>query len=311
VKYKSDGRHWVFDSGCTQHMTKNGRMFTSIDNEGLECDKITISDNSKGNMKGLGKIAISNDLSILNVLLVEYLSYNLLSVAQLCDFGLICKFSPKDVVITSIKSDELIFKGFCYGNLYLIDFNSNDASLSTCLFTKSSKGWLWHRILAHVGINQLKKLMKHDLIIVLNNDIIFEKNKLCSVCQAGKQVENTHLTKSVMSTLMSFELLHMNLFVPTTYRSIGGNSYGLVVDDYSRYTWVLVTNQMCSLYSRVLLRELKMNLISKSRRLEVIMTLSSRPLELKIIVMKREPNMNFQTIILRNKIELLKGTIGL
>jgi hypothetical protein len=110
---------------------------------------------------------------------------------------------------------------------------------------------------------------------------------------------------------MSFELLHMNLFVPTTYRSIGGNSYGLVVDDYSRYTWVLVTNQMCSLYSRVLLRELKMNLISKSRRLEVIMTLSSRPLELKIIVMKREPNMNFQTSILRNKIELLKGTIGL
>jgi hypothetical protein len=184
----------------------------------------------------LGKIAISNDLPISNVLLVEFLSYNLLSITQLCDLGLVCKFSPKDVVITSIKSDELIFKGFCYGNLYLIDFNSNDASLSTCLFTKSSKGWLWHRILAHVGINQLKKLMKHDLIIVLNNDIIFEKNKLCSACQAGKQVENTHLTKSVMSTLMSFELLHINLFVPTTYRSIGGNSYGLVVDDYSRYT---------------------------------------------------------------------------
>jgi transposase InsO family protein len=31
----------------------------------------------------------------------------------------------------------------------------------------------------------------------------------------------------------------MDLFSPTTYRSIGGNTYCLViVDDYSRYTWV-------------------------------------------------------------------------
>jgi hypothetical protein len=86
-------------------------------------------------------------------------------------------------------------------------------------------------------MNQLKKLMKHDLVIGLNNDIIFEKNKLRSACQAGKQDGNTHPTKSVMSTSRPLELLHMDLFGPTTYRSIGGNCYGLVVmDDYSRYT---------------------------------------------------------------------------
>jgi hypothetical protein len=202
-------------------------------------------------VKGLGKIAISNDLSILNVLLVESLSYNLLSVAQLCNLGLICKFSPKDIVITSIKSDDLIFKLFRYDNLYLVYFSSNDASLSTCLFTKSSKGWLWHRRLAHVGMNQLKKLINHDLVIGLSNDIIFQKNKLCSACQAGKQVENTHLTKSVMSTSRPLELLHMDLFGPTTYRSIGGNSYGLVVvDDYSRYTWVFFLSDKSNVFSK-------------------------------------------------------------
>jgi hypothetical protein len=109
VNYKYGRRNWVLDSGCIQHMTETRRMFTSIDNEGSECDKITFGDNSKGKVKGLGKIAISNDLSILNVLLVESLSYNLLSIAQLCDLGLICKFSLKDAVITSIKSDKLIF----------------------------------------------------------------------------------------------------------------------------------------------------------------------------------------------------------
>jgi hypothetical protein len=142
VNYKSGGRHLVLDSGCIQHMTRNRRMFIFIDNEDSECDKITFGDNSKGKVKGLGKITISNDLSISNVLLVESLSYNLLFVAQLCDLGLIYKFSHKDVVITNIISDELIFKGFCYAILYLVDFSSNDSSLSTCLFTKSSKEWL-------------------------------------------------------------------------------------------------------------------------------------------------------------------------
>ena len=42
-----------------------------------------------------------------------------------------------------------------------------------------------------------------------------------------------------MSTSKAFELLHMNLFGPTQYTSIDGNKYGFViVDDYSRYTWV-------------------------------------------------------------------------
>jgi hypothetical protein len=67
VNYKFGGKHLVLDSGCTQHMTRNGRMLTSIDNEGSECDKVTFDDNSKCKMKGLDKIAISNDLSILNV----------------------------------------------------------------------------------------------------------------------------------------------------------------------------------------------------------------------------------------------------
>ena len=50
---------------------------------------------------------------------------------------------------------------------------------------------------------------------------------------------STHPKKSMMSTSKAFELLHMDLFGPTTYTSIGGNKYGFViVDDFIRYTWV-------------------------------------------------------------------------
>jgi hypothetical protein len=78
----------------------------------------------------------------------------------------------------------------------------------------------------------------HDLVRGLK-DVMFEKDKLCSSCQAGKKVGNTHRKKSMMSTSKAFELLHMDLFGPIQYTSIGRNKYGFViVDDYTRYTWV-------------------------------------------------------------------------
>ena len=41
-----------------------------------------------------------------------------------------------DVEIISVDSSNLIFKGFRYENLYLVNFNASEAQLSTCLFTK-------------------------------------------------------------------------------------------------------------------------------------------------------------------------------
>ena len=56
-----------------EHLSKS-RIFNSInENESNGIDSITFGDNGKGKVKGLGKIAISNDLSISNVLLVEKL----------------------------------------------------------------------------------------------------------------------------------------------------------------------------------------------------------------------------------------------
>ena len=51
-----------------------------------------------------------------------------------------CIFWVDDVEIISVDDSNLIFKGFRYENLYLVDFNASEAKLSTCLFTKSSMG---------------------------------------------------------------------------------------------------------------------------------------------------------------------------
>jgi hypothetical protein len=103
----------------------------------------------------------------------------------LCDLGFKYIFGVDDVEIICVDGSNLIFKGFRYENLYLVDFNASRIQLSIYLFTKSSMGWLWHRRLGHVRMKQLNKLIKHDLVRGLK-DIIFEKDKLCSACQAGK-----------------------------------------------------------------------------------------------------------------------------
>jgi hypothetical protein len=82
-------------------MTGNSRMFTSLDENVDEQDKITFGDNSKGKVQGLDKVEISNDFSILNVLLVAPLSFNLLSVGQLFQ----CLFIPTEVVVSKMDDE--------------------------------------------------------------------------------------------------------------------------------------------------------------------------------------------------------------
>jgi hypothetical protein len=69
-------------------------------------------------------------------------------------------------------------------------------------------------------------------------NVHFEKDRFCSACQAGKQVGTHHPHKNIMTTDMPLELLHMDLFGPIDYISIGRSKYCLViVDDYSRFTF--------------------------------------------------------------------------
>jgi transposase InsO family protein len=87
-------------------------------------------------------------------------------------------------------------------------------------------------------MKNLHKLLKGEHILGQTN-VHFEKDRICSTCQAGKQVGVHHPHKNIMTTDRPFELLHMDLFGPIAYISIGGSKYCLdIVDDYSRFIWV-------------------------------------------------------------------------
>jgi hypothetical protein len=66
--YASGGSSWIIDSGCTNHMTGEKRMFSYEKNQDPQ-RAITFGDGNQGLVKELGKIAISPDHSISNVFL--------------------------------------------------------------------------------------------------------------------------------------------------------------------------------------------------------------------------------------------------
>ncbi|GJX48864.1 putative ribonuclease H-like domain-containing protein [Tanacetum coccineum] len=94
------------------------------------------------------------------------------------------------------------------------------------------------RRLGHVNFKNLNKLVKGNLVRGLPSKV-FQNDHTCVACQKGKQHKASCKAKSVSSISQPLQLLHMDLFRPTSVRSINHKTYCLVItDDFSR---VLVT----------------------------------------------------------------------
>jgi hypothetical protein len=77
-------------------------------------------------------------------------------------------------------------------------------------------------------MKNLHIFLKVEHVLGLTN-VYFKKDRPCAACQAGKQVGSTHHNKNVMTTSRPLELLHMDLFGPVAYLSIGEVSMVLLL----------------------------------------------------------------------------------
>jgi hypothetical protein len=172
-------------------------------------------------------------------MLVETLGYNLLSVHALGKMGFAVFIDNEIVVLLWSKSLKAAFIGHIENNLYVVDFLGKTTTIAMRLFGKADVGWLWHRQLAHVNMRTLQSLHKGGHILGLKEDVSFAKDHVCRACILGKMHDSSHSSKTIISSKRTLELLHVDLFGPPSHASLGGNKYCLViVDDYSRYTWV-------------------------------------------------------------------------
>nr|GEU39356.1 copia protein [Tanacetum cinerariifolium] len=160
------------------------------------------------------------------------------------------KESSNDETLTSRSDDEEYamavrnFKKFFRrkGNgirkngLYVMKLG-NKSQDKLCLTTVVVNSTLCHRRLGYANMRVIQSLSSKEL--VRNLPKLRYGKHFCDACKIGKQTHASHKAKNMVSTKRCLELLHMDLFGPSVIKSYGGNLYTLVVvDDYSRYTWI-------------------------------------------------------------------------
>ena len=106
---------------------------------------VTFGDNGKGQIMGFGKIQITPSTFIENVLYVDGLKYNLISISQLCNKGFKVSFEASICTVSNPIDNSIIFVGNRNDNVYLIDLDNLSIS-NHCLIADNAKvneiGWL-------------------------------------------------------------------------------------------------------------------------------------------------------------------------
>ena len=82
---------WYLDSGCSRQMIGDHSLFKVF--ESKKCGNVTFSDGSKSQIKGKGTISLLGLPNITNVLYVEGLRVNLLSIILICGQDFMVLFS--------------------------------------------------------------------------------------------------------------------------------------------------------------------------------------------------------------------------
>ncbi|GJW55311.1 putative ribonuclease H-like domain-containing protein, partial [Tanacetum coccineum] len=228
----------IVDSGCSRHMTGNKAYLAEY--QDFNGGPVAFG-GSKGYITGKGKIK-TRKLDFEDVCFVKELQhFNLFSVSQMCDKKNKVLFTDSECLVLSPEfklpdENQVLLRIPRQNNMY--SFNLENIVPSgglACLIAKATidESNKWHRRLGHVNFKNLNKLVKGNLVRGLPSNI-FQNDHTCVACQKGKQHKASCKAKSVSSISHSLQLLHMDLFGPTSVRSLNHKTYCLVItDDFS------------------------------------------------------------------------------
>ncbi|GJV35632.1 putative ribonuclease H-like domain-containing protein, partial [Tanacetum coccineum] len=232
----------IIDSGCSRHMTGNKAYLA--DYQDINGGPVAFG-GSRGYITGKGKIK-TGKLDFEDVSFVKELQhFNLFSVSQMCDKKNKVLFTDSECLVLSPDfklpdENQILLKVPRQNNMYSFNLE-NIVPLGglACLIAKATtdESNLWHRRLGHVNFKNLNRLVKGNLVRGLPTKL-FQNDHTCVACQKGKQHKASCKAKLVSSISHTLQLLHMDLFGPTSVRSINHKTYCLVItDDFSRFSW--------------------------------------------------------------------------
>nr|GEU49545.1 hypothetical protein [Tanacetum cinerariifolium] len=159
---------FIFESGCSKHMTGNLKLLINFMEKFL--GTVKFGNDQIASILGYGDL-VQEAVMIKRVYYVEGLNHNLFSIGS---------------------------RGT---DLYLITLQDINSPNLICLMAKaiSSQAWLRHRRLSHLNFDTINLLSKNDIVVGLPK-LKFVKDHLCSSCELGKAKRKCFHTKLTPSS---------------------------------------------------------------------------------------------------------------
>lgn len=106
------------------------------------------------------EVLVSRVPTFKDVLLVNGLKHNLLSISQICNLDYEVSFTKEGCHIKD--KERIVVKSIRTGDNYHILGNGRS---NTCLISQKDETSLWHQRLGHVNYRNLSKLIRKDLVL--------------------------------------------------------------------------------------------------------------------------------------------------
>ena len=128
---------WYLDSRCSKHMIGDRSKFITFDEK--KSGNVTFGNDKAGKINGKGSISLDNGRGkAQDVLFVDGMKANLLSVSQMCDKGCEVLFRAQDCEVRSSTTGKTLIKGVqTESNVYIVK-EENEA----CHLSKLEESWL-------------------------------------------------------------------------------------------------------------------------------------------------------------------------
>ncbi|GJU63887.1 ribonuclease H-like domain-containing protein [Tanacetum coccineum] len=176
--------------------------------------------------------------------------FNLFSISQICDKQHKVLFTETECLVVSPyfkmpDENQILLKVSRQYNMYSFDMKTPSLTKDyACLISKatSDESKLWHRRLGHINFKNINKLVKGNLVRGLPSKV-FRNDHTCVACQKGKQHKASCKDNLERTITEPLQTLHMDLFRPTSVKSINHASYCLVItDDCTRVKIIRLDN---------------------------------------------------------------------
>jgi hypothetical protein len=171
---------------------------------------ISFGNDNLARIIGKGTVKIeSKDVMEENVLLVEDMKHNLLSVSQMCDQGHRLVFDSKKCEIRKEESSKLVaIVVRTPRNIYVL----NEIGKERCFLGQEDESWLWHRRMGHINFDNLFKVSKKEAVREMF-EISKPTNILCKHFLQIKKTKTNFKSKEYCTT-KPLEIVHTNLVGP-------------------------------------------------------------------------------------------------